>query len=255
MKILIEYTVKTIILEIKKDNMKIITWNCNGAFRKKFHLLDAYNADIIVIEECENPEESSESYKKWSANYLWVGEDKNKGIGIFVKNDNSIEALNWDNNQNNDTALKYFLACRINREYLLLGIWTQKAISQSDSYIGQLWQYLQLHRDKLLDEKVILTGDFNSNTIWDKLYKKNHSDVVAELEKMNISSLYHLLKNEEQGKEKTPTFYMQRNSEKPFHIDYSFLSSNLINNKTSLSIGNKDVWLKHSDHMPMIFSI
>ena len=35
--------------------MKIITWNCNGAFRKKYHTLDKYHADILIIQECGKP--------------------------------------------------------------------------------------------------------------------------------------------------------------------------------------------------------
>jgi exonuclease III len=66
--------------------MKIITWNCNGAFRKKFHALLQFNADIIVIQECENPAESKDlEYNNWAKNYLWIGDSKNKGLAIFAK--------------------------------------------------------------------------------------------------------------------------------------------------------------------------
>jgi exonuclease III len=40
--------------------MKIITWNCNGAFRKKFESLVSIDADILVIQECEDPAESKD---------------------------------------------------------------------------------------------------------------------------------------------------------------------------------------------------
>ena len=30
--------------------MRIISWNCNGGFRKKFHLLENLNADIVIIQ-------------------------------------------------------------------------------------------------------------------------------------------------------------------------------------------------------------
>jgi len=238
--------------------MKIISWNCNGAFRKKFHLLDEFNADIIVIQECEDPEKSTKVYRKWAINFLWIGQNKNKGIGIFVKNNNSIELLNWSDKNTNykNETLESFLPCKINNKFILLGIWTKKANSEVFGYIGQLWKYLQLHKNKLVDKKVIITGDLNSNVIWDKWDRWwNHSDVVNELEKIDIKSLYHLLKNEEQGKETIPTFYLQKKLEKPYHIDYTFLSSNLIDKETSLIIKDKNIWLTHSDHMPIIINV
>ncbi len=56
--------------------MKIITWNCNGAFRNKYQALDHFNADILVIQECEDPAQSNSDYEDWSREYLWIGKNK-----------------------------------------------------------------------------------------------------------------------------------------------------------------------------------
>jgi exodeoxyribonuclease-3 len=80
--------------------MKIVTWNCNGALRKKTKHIDALKADVLVIQECEDPNRSTKAYRHWSGDYLWVGENKNKGIGIFVRNGNYIEKLYWTGTYN-----------------------------------------------------------------------------------------------------------------------------------------------------------
>jgi hypothetical protein len=50
--------------------MHILTWNCNGALRKKFDALNALKFDIAVIQECEDPERStSASYKAWAKEF------------------------------------------------------------------------------------------------------------------------------------------------------------------------------------------
>ena len=58
--------------------MRIVNWNCNGAFRKKFSLLDQFNADIVVIQECENPEVANDKlYKEWATNFM----DQEQNLG------------------------------------------------------------------------------------------------------------------------------------------------------------------------------
>ena len=76
------------------NELRVITWNCGGALRKKWKRLSSYDADIIVIQECEDPERSNNAaYKLWAGNYLWLGPTKNKGIGVFVKAGHTIAPI------------------------------------------------------------------------------------------------------------------------------------------------------------------
>ncbi|MBK8282631.1 MAG: endonuclease/exonuclease/phosphatase family protein [Saprospiraceae bacterium] len=231
--------------------MKIVTWNCNGALRNKFEHISELNADIYLIQECENPESTKHhQYILWAENHLWKGDNKNKGIGIFSNNRTKIELINWSNAYK-DHDVKHFLSCLVNNEFQLLNIWTSQNKSPNFGYIGQLWKYLEINKTKF--RKIILAGDFNSNVIWDEWDRWwNHSDVVYDLSKMNINSLYHCHFNEEQGKESKPTFFLQRNREKPYHIDYIFASKEIEKNMINFEIGDQEKWLSYSDHLPIL---
>ena len=79
-----------------ENGIKIVTWNCNGAFRKKFESLLEFDADIYVVQECENPKLTKDiEYQNFSINHLWICDTKNKGIGIFAKSNFNLEKLNW----------------------------------------------------------------------------------------------------------------------------------------------------------------
>ncbi len=227
--------------------MRVLTWNCNGAFRKKFESLVDFQADILVIQECEDPFRINDKrYQEWAENHLWVGENKNKGLGIFANENIKIASLDWASDR-----LKYFIPCRVNDDFNLLGAWCHGANSPTFGYIGQLWKYLQLHKTKL--GKSIIAGDFNSNVIWDKWDRWwNHSDVIRELKEHQIQSLYHQYFKEEAGNESSPTFFLQKNLNKPYHIDYVFASDEFSSSLKSMEIGNAGKWLERSDHMPVI---
>lgn len=226
--------------------IKILSWNCNGAFRKKYPHLDQLDADILIIQECENPETSTIEYKNWAKNYLWIGENKNKGLGIFCKDDIKMEQLHWPNE-----SLKHFLPVRINDDFNLLAVWSHHANSPTFAYIGQLWKYLQVNKAKMSD--MIIAGDLNSNKVWD-IWDRwwNHSDVVRELDELNIRSLYHEFSKEDQGQESQPTFFLQRNQSKKYHIDYIFADRNKFTNINDFKVINEDHWFAISDHLPII---
>ncbi len=233
--------------------MKIVTWNCNGALRKKFDSIKELNADINIIQECENPVKANDKkYQDWASNHLWIGDNKNKGVGVFAKPEIDLKPLYWSN-EYKDHSVKYFLPCLVNNDFQLLGVWTHKNNSPNFGYMGQFWKYLQTNLE--LFDKIIIAGDFNSNAIWDQWDRWwNHSDVVRILKEKNIKSLYHLNTGEDQGKESVPTFYLQKNEEKPYHIDYFFVSSGFQTPK-EFEIEKHVNWIELSDHVPLIFEV
>ncbi len=226
--------------------MIIVSWNCAGAFRNKFTFLQNLLPDVCVVQECEDPTRSaSDSYREWSANSLWIGDNKNRGLGIFAKPHIRLEPVALDAN-----GLETFLPCRIDGSMTLLGVWTRRTESYDFRYIGQLWKYLNLHAEALRTKTSIVMGDFNSNVIWDKRHAAaSHTRVVQQLSNIGLESLYHYAQLVPQGKERDATFFRQWNLKKPYHIDYVFILKNLLSSST-IEIGNSSAWLKYSDHMP-----
>ncbi len=227
--------------------MIIVSWNCAGALRNKFTFLQNLLPDVCVVQECEDPTRSaSDSYREWSANSLWIGDNKNRGLGIFTKPHIRLEPVALDAN-----GLETFLPCRIDGSMTLLGVWTRRTEAYDFRYIGQLWKYWNLHAEALRTEVSIVMGDFNSNVIWDKRHATaSHTSVVQQLSNIGLESLYHHAKSVPQGKERDATLFLQRNLKKPYHIDYAFIPKNLLPSST-IEIGESHTWLKYSDHMPV----
>lgn len=223
--------------------MRIISWNCNGAFRLKWEEIAKYNADIYVIQECELPESITEvSYQKFACNSIWEGTLQYKGLGIFAKAHIDLEKLSWDSH-----LLRHFIPIKVNGSFTLLAIWA------CAPYIEEYAVYQDIHIDKY-DKEMLIIGDFNSNKIWDKkrLPDRSHSGVVKRLNDIGLSSAYHAIHNEAHGEETNPTFFRHRKNEKKFHIDYCFLDQNKIKN---IEILKDESWLALSDHLPIILDI
>lgn len=222
--------------------MKIVSWNCNGKFREKFKSIIQFDAEIYVIQECENPSNYKDTeYYYFANNYIWVGEDKNKGLGVFAKRNLNLYRNNW-----NAYCLRNFISVNINHKFDLVGVWA------CNPYIEEYYIYQSIHMDKYGDNTIVI-GDFNSNKIWDKKHKnRNHTNVVKFLEEKGLISAYHYIYNDNQGEEKINTFYLYRHLDKGYHIDHCFVNKDKI---ISYKVEDNKVWLKYSDHMPIILEI
>lgn len=230
--------------------MRIVTWNCGGALRRKRTALESLCADVLVIQECENPATCTDrSYQTWAGQHLWVGTNASRGLGVFARPGIELAPAGLD-----PGTLQLFLPCQV-AGMPLLAVWTKQANSPTFGYIGQLWKWLQRHGRFMSTRNSMLIGDLNSNTrwdVWDRWW--NHSDVVTDLDKLGLSSLYHHCRKEAQGAEREPTFFMHRKVERPYHIDYAFLSSTLLEG-ARIEIGQPETWLALSDHMPIVVDL
>ena len=217
--------------------MNIISWNCHGKFRVKLSAIEKYNADIYVIQECENPLKYKREFSKYLENYLWYGETDNKGIGIFAGRNIQLRKNDWP-----VYCLRHFISVRVNDAFDLVGVWA------GAPYIEEYYIYQSINIERYTSNTIII-GDFNSNALWDKDHgKRNHSAVVAELKKVNIVSAYHYKTGENPGEETNGTFYLYKHIDKSYHIDYCFINPD---NIKEFSILGSEYWLQYSDHMPI----
>jgi exodeoxyribonuclease III len=235
--------------------MKIITWNCNMAFRKKADLILAQKPDILIIVECEHPDKLlfTANIPK-ATDSLWFGKNQHKGLAIFSYGDYRFKIR-----ENYNESFKMIIPIEVTDghfDFNLFLIWAYNPDDKDGRYITQVWKAIAHYDELLTNKSTMFIGDFNSNTIWD--YKKHklgsHSSVVQQLEHKGIFSTYHIHHKQTQGTEEHPTFYMYRHKNKPYHIDYCFVSTDMLDKLQSVDIGDYDTWIKYSDHVPVMIT-
>ena len=212
----------------------------------------SYKPDILVIPECEHPDKLLFDKDIPSPkNILWFGENRNKGLGVLSYNDFTIKTLP---SHNENYKLIVPIAVKSPRlNFTLIAVWANNPNDPDGPYITQVWKAIHHYKALLSKRKIILAGDFNSNTIWDKPRREwNHSTVVEVLQKKGIESVYHRHFKQIQGKEQHPTLFMYRHFDKPYHLDYCFASKQMLEKLKSVIIGDFDFWKPYSDHVPII---
>jgi exonuclease III len=222
------------------------------AFRKKADHILVHKPDILIVPECENPGKlkfNTDTPKP--TDILWFGDNQHKGLGIF-----SYSNFKFKLRRTHDPNFKTIVPIAVTGgiyDFTLYAVWANNPDDPDGQYVEQVWKAIHHYSKHLAGKRTILTGDFNSNTIWDRKYREgNHSNVVSALESKGIVSTYHLFHKQSQGKEKHPTFYLYRHKDKPYHLDYCFASKDVAEKIESIEIGEFDFWTKLSDHVPVI---
>lgn len=222
--------------------MKIVSWNACCKFREKYGEVAKLDADIYVIQECENPATCKDKeYREFVKNGFWTGGLNYKGLMVFTtRSDIELRRLDWD-----DAEKRYFIPVRVNDSFNLVASWA------CQPYCEELQDWVELVGDNITSETIII-GDLNSNYVLDPKHVrktgKSFRNVVGLLKEKQLEDMWHYLRGEEQGKESVPTFYLYRHLDKPFHIDHCFAHPNVVN---SVVIHARREWLDLSDHLPL----
>jgi endonuclease/exonuclease/phosphatase family metal-dependent hydrolase len=170
-------------------------------------------------------------------------------LGIF-----SYTGLNFELDPSYDESINYCVPIKVSGcfNFNLIAIWAMGHKDRQVSYIGQVFRALKAYERFIKQAETVLIGDFNSNKIWDRKSRVgNHSRVVEDLEKEGIVSTYHTFFEEDQGLETQSTFYLYRNQEKNYHIDYCFVPKLWLSTLKSVSVGPYPEWSRLSDHCPV----
>lgn len=265
--------------------MKIVSWNCAGKFREDYNEILKQNADIYVIQECEDPDAKYDKYKKYKeavykfagGNVFWTGNLHYKGLGVFVNKDLNVEEITTKG------PYKHFMAFKIGNSFYLLAVWAMNKDKELGlpPYVEMIHDFLDENKDEELFDgtPIIMCGDFNSSAVFNPkhTYKRSHRDIHGnpknhtcldcKLNKKGLVSVYHELTKEKSGEEKYATFFQARHFDEPFHLDYVYASKELIKGKTTFKneekgnnlpnefeILDKDEWISLSDHLPIIFT-
>jgi len=195
------------------------------AFRKKFEKILSLNPDLIVLQECEQKHKIQKALSNYTYNQIiWYGNNVHKGVAII-----SFKATFIELSQNHNLKYDFIIPIKlVNQKKIinLFGIWAMpNKTDKTKGYIGQIWEAINYYSSVLKSDSILI-GDFNSNAIWDKKRRiGNHTDVVNFLDSKNIISIYHENHKCLHGEEPHPTLYLHKNLEKPYHIDYCFVSS------------------------------
>ncbi len=226
--------------------MRIVSWNCNMGFEKKRDAVMSLQPDIVVLQEC-----SAKDIANTDAPFKhWVGSNRHKGMAIigFANHEYTIDSSYTE-------EWPWFLPVRVEDVPLhILGLWACVK-DQRLRYVRVTHHAIDHYARFLSMSPMIVIGDFNSNTIWDRLHReRSHSELVEKLWSLGLVSVYHTLRGEIQGQEFTPTQFMYRNLAKSYHLDFAFVSK-AISRSCELIIGEPSEWIQKSDHMPLILTV
>lgn len=233
--------------------MKFVTWNCAMALKKKLDAFLSLSSDVAILQEASEAA-IAELGEQRGYTVAWFGDNKNKGMGVIAKHP-------WRIVSAEKLEAKWATLIKIEGPlpFHLVAIWAC-AVKVGSSYVGQVHLALDVLEQRSLKGSLIIAGDFNSNVIWDSKRKRNHTLAVERMKHLGCFSAYHKFSCEEQGSENGKTLFMHRSAlaSKHYHIDYAFLSADLLAKLQNVTIGTYADWSGkggHSDHAPLVVTI
>jgi exodeoxyribonuclease-3 len=231
--------------------MRLVTWNCKGAFHRKHDFVAALHPDILIVPECEKLYGLTQPFDSPVVrSFKWFGNNPHKGLAVISYGEYEIQV-----HPRYDARHEWIVPLSVSgpMTFILFAVWTLPLGKYSGRYVRPLFEAFESYESLIDTSEAVWAGDFNSNFKWDTPSRKyKFRDFVALLGRRGFHSLYHHRHKCEHGEELDETFYLYHQANKGHHIDYVFTTDRFHPHGFDVFIGSHSDWSKRSDHAPLI---
>ena len=231
--------------------MRIVIWNCAMSLHTKWDFLVNLRPDLAVIAECAEPSILWSKLKyEPVCDVQWVGDNRNKGLGVFAFTGFSLERDHCY-----DSNFKQFLPVNVSGKpsISLLAVWSfngRRKDAPRCSYSAETISAIDYYKQFLGTCHSVIAGDFNNSVVWDHQSKAyNFSAIASRLNQIGLTSAYHDFKGVSFGAELDQTLFF-RKSALEYHIGYCFIPQCW--NVNDVVVGRREQWIGISDHAPLL---
>lgn len=225
--------------------MRIAVWNTQQASAKRWDPLLSLRPDLAILpESTRHHARLGPSLLEPEVAWQWVGDNDAKGLALagFGHPLNPIDPKG-------DPGKLSVAATAPSLDLTVLGIWSRP--KPQYPYSTEIVDSLKAYDHIIQNHRTIIAGDFNLTG--DGSEVEGFLGIVTHLKSRGFTSAYHHHFTEPFGVETRPTFFQGRKSDEPYHIDYLFVSDDLLPALSSVEVGGYDAWVGagHSDHVPL----
>lgn len=150
----------------------------HGVLQKK-HLIEALNPDVILLQEVAKKDVAASDHP-FAA---WSGSNPHKGLGVL-----GVTKARYKVTEAADPSLPWHIPFSVDG-LNIIALWAHQH-TKDLRYVRVTHEIVDRHADFLSEGSALLMGDFNSNTIWDKVHPgRNHTMLVEKLNGLGLSSV------------------------------------------------------------------
>lgn len=235
--------------------MRIVVWNCSMSLRKKLDAVLRLSPDIAVIGNAEFPDRlyPRDGGIRISGS-LWFGTGRNCGLGVFSFGRWHIRPHSM--HDPSETAVVP-LECSCGDVSFLL-VAAQGVPARGRTGYGQPFDSFttaQRYISSIQGRTALFAGELGavSPGAWSgEGVEGGFFDLERELAGQDLRSCYHSFTREPPGREKTPTFFEERDITRPAHTTWCFASTDLLLGLLDVQAGSPENWLDLGGHMPLV---
>lgn len=234
--------------------MRLVAWNCNQGFDRKYPLLREFGFDVAVVCECgpATPDLGQVRSLTQVTRPAFDTAGYKKCIGVFAQDPWTVHQLPVVDD------MPWLLPVRVEgpTEFTLLAHW-----ALSPDKLEGVATYVEQTR-RVIDEVVptidgpaVLAGDFNAGAPSGLASAARHIENAAVLEEQGLVSAYTTAHSDRDPRDE-PTLYWMWDREKRYHCDHIFLPEDWTHD-LSVTVGSYEEWTEArvSDHVPVVAEI